>query len=349
MKSIKSKIPRNIERFKEIKVLLICLMILSFNSNVLLSQEINFGTVLMYHKFGESSFPSTSIQIDTFRNHLSFLKEKKFNVLPLSELVDFLENSKNLPEKAVFITIDDGYRSFYNNAFPLLKEFNFPFTIFISTDNVSSDKSSSFMSWDMLSEIKDHKGVIHNHTSDHSNLNKLSNNEIIYKIKKANESIQKNLNFNSDIFSYPYGESNLENEKIVKSLGFRIAFSQHSSHIYRGENIMRLPRFSFNEEFGKLDRFKMILESKALAVYDVIPKDTIINSSFIGMGFSTNHKLNSINCFHSNSVKLETFRIPPNRLEIRFLEPIKKGRNRINCTSRNNKNELLWFGKLLVN
>ena len=94
----------------------------------------DYGTVFMYHRFEESNHPSTNISEEVFRKHLSYLKENNFNVLPVSRLIDFFNGTSSLPEKSVFITIDDGYRSFYNIALPILLEFEFPFSIFISTD-----------------------------------------------------------------------------------------------------------------------------------------------------------------------------------------------------------------------
>ena len=89
----------------------------------------DYATVLMYHRFDEHKYPSTNIMKETFIQHLNFLKENNFNVLPLSMLIDFFRENKSLPEKSVFITIDDAYKSVYDVAYPILKSFNYPFTV----------------------------------------------------------------------------------------------------------------------------------------------------------------------------------------------------------------------------
>jgi len=325
------------------KLLLLFYLVLPMN----ITYAVDFGTVLMYHRFEESNHPSTNISEEVFREHLVYLKENNYNVLPLEKLVDFFKKNSQLPEKSVFITVDDGYKSFYEVALPILLEFKFPFSIFISTNYVSESPNSNFMNWKMLKEIKDLGGSIYNHVSDHSNINNLSKNEIIMKVKESNDSLKKNLGLDPVIFSYPYGISNLENENIIKNLGFELAFGQHSSHIFREENIYRLPRFAFNEEYGNLERFKMIVNSYPLEVYDVTPKDTKFKNNDFRLGFSTNEDINKINCY-SSDLKLSLTKIPPSRIEVRFEDKPKKGINRVNCTSQIGK-KILWYGRILIN
>ena len=86
--------------------------------------------VLMYHRFEDERFPSTSISSKNFQNHIKYLKENNFNILPISDLVLFFNKKNDIPEKSVFLTIDDGYKSFYEHAFPILKNINFLFPFF---------------------------------------------------------------------------------------------------------------------------------------------------------------------------------------------------------------------------
>ena len=92
---------------------------------------------LIYHRFENNLYPSTSISQKNFYKQLQYLKENNFNVLPITTLIDFFYNEKPLPKKSVFITVDDAYKSFYEYAFPILKKFNFPFSIFLSTNFVA--------------------------------------------------------------------------------------------------------------------------------------------------------------------------------------------------------------------
>ena len=308
----------------------------------------SYGTVIMYHRFEEPNLPSTSISLKTFEGHLTYLKENNFNVLPLSKLIDYFYNEKELPKKSIFITVDDGYKSFYEKAYPLLLKFNYPFSIFVSTDYVSNNPDSNFMNWEMLKEIQNNNGSIYNHTSDHSNLNKIPKQEKLNVIKKASKELRKNLRDEAKIFSYPYGISDLEIESILPDLGYDLAFGQQSSHIHKKENRFRLPRFAFNEEFGSIDRFKLIVNSFPIQAYDLIPQDTKIKNTNLRLGFSTDQDISSINCYHSSNISLKTNKIEPSRIEIQMLSAPKKGINRINCTSQVN-GKLFWYGRILIN
>ena len=140
--------------------------LLFFYSNLLAKD--GSAIALIYHRFENNLYPSTSISQKNFYEQLQYLKENNFNVLPITTLIDFFYNEKPLPKKTVFITVDDAYRSFYEYAFPILKEFNFPFSIFLSTNFVANNENSDFMSWEMLREIKKNGGHIFNHSHKHN-------------------------------------------------------------------------------------------------------------------------------------------------------------------------------------
>ena len=85
----------------------------------------------MYHRFNESKYPSTNIQMDIFKKHVSIIYSSGYNFLNPKILPDIFSNEKQ--EKKILLSIDDGYSSFYQNAWPYLKEKKIPFIIFIST------------------------------------------------------------------------------------------------------------------------------------------------------------------------------------------------------------------------
>ena len=200
--------------------------------------------VLMYHRFEAKEYPSTSISKENFYSQLLYLKENNFKVLPLSRLVDFFYNNNPLPSKSIFITIDDAFKSFYNHAFPILKEFNFPFSVFLSTDFVDKKEQSDFMSWEMIKEIKQNEGSIFNHSHKHQSFLKKNLEEVKKDISTADQILQKNLGRLEKIISYPYGESSKSVQKLVQNLGYKIAFSQHSSPISFSEN-----KYNFTHDF----------------------------------------------------------------------------------------------------
>lgn len=329
-----------------LKILFLLLVYFDVRAQILPAE--GYGTVIMYHRFDEDKYEDTSISSELFRSHLEFLNNEGYNVLPISKLVDFYTNEVVLPKKSVFITIDDGFKSFYDKAFPLLKKYQFPFTVFVSTDHVGKNNSSSFMTWDMLRELKLNGGTIHNHTSSHIDMNEVTIKEANNSVIKAQNSIKQELDFTSSVFSFPYGSSSIETEKLIKNLGFKISFGQQSSHAVKNENKFHLPRFAFNEQYGQMDRFKLIMKSFPLLSYEVSPKDKFLNLNTPYFGFSSDQPINDINCYHSSGLELKTQKILPNRVEVRFISKPNKGRNRINCTLFDKDGNLFWYGRILI-
>jgi len=92
----------------------------------------NGAIILMYHSIGDNSELAT-VKVKDFKKQLKYLKKKKFNVIKLSELVKLSEGNKKIQPKTMCLTFDDGYQDNYINVFPLLKKYNFPATIFMST------------------------------------------------------------------------------------------------------------------------------------------------------------------------------------------------------------------------
>ena len=308
--------------------------------------EDNSAIVLMYHRFDEPKYQSTSISSKLFEKHLQLIKENGFNVLNLKDFLDILTNKKKIPKKTLLITVDDAFRSFYDFGFPLLKKYNFPFGIFVSTASVSKDGESDFMSWEMLNEIQEHKGMVFNHTVDHKSLVELSDRMIADQVIKASNEIKQKLGTdNPKIFSYPYGESSERVEKVLEKLGILAAFSQHSAPLNHDDSMLRLPRFSLNNEYGKLDRLKMIFKTKRLPIKNLNFTDAITYEEEIEISFESPMNLEKISCYINQGVNLEK---KINKKEVKLkLKGLKSGqRHRLNCTIINNEN-IYWFGKML--
>ena len=321
----------------------IILFFLTFSPESLFSKQ-GSGIVLVYHRFDEQKHPSTSISSQNFNEQLQYLKKNNYNVLPVSRLIDFFYNSYDLPPKSVFITIDDAFKSFYEKAFPLLKNYNFPFSVFLSTSFVNKNKTSDFMDWEMLDELKRDKGEIYNHSDKHKSFIEYTSTDLIKDIEIAEKKIEKNLGKSDKIISYPYGESNASVKDVVKDLGYKIAFSQHSSPLHFKENKYNLPRFSINDKYGSLERFIKIINTKPMNFTFIKFKNDERNNSF-QFNLKTDFNLNQINCFINNG-DLEKS-INDNILVIKVSNAFKNQRYRLNCTLVKNK-DVYWFGTMII-
>ena len=259
--------------FKLSKIIITLLLALFVFINELLAKE-NSIAVFVYHRFGENNYPSTNIRMPQFKKHLDELIKNNYNVVSIESIIDALHNNKNLPEKTVAITIDDAFFSIYKKAWPILKEKKLPFTIFVSTGPVNSN-SKNYMNWEQLKEMNNQGVTIGHHTKNHFHLVVKKKETIISEIEEASDDFLKNLGYVPDIFAYPYGEYSSEIKEITKNY-FKAAFGQHSGGIYNGIDIFELPRFSLNEQYGDLKRFKFAANSYGLKIKNVLPENKVI-------------------------------------------------------------------------
>ena len=120
----------------------------------------------MYHRFEENKYPSTNIKINDFKEHLRILEENQMSFVNPKNFENELKNNKK--KRKVLLTIDDGFSSFYENAWPILKEKKIPFILFVSTREVGA---FNYMTWDQIREIDKNEFVeIGNHSHSHEYL-----------------------------------------------------------------------------------------------------------------------------------------------------------------------------------
>ena len=100
------------------------------------------ANVFIYHRFGDSRYPSTNIAVSTFASQLRLLKDQHYTVLPLGEIVRRLRRGEPLPERCAALTVDDAFETFWTGAMPLLRKYGYPVTLFVATDTIGG---SSYM------------------------------------------------------------------------------------------------------------------------------------------------------------------------------------------------------------
>ena len=313
-----------------------------------LSAKENSAAIFLYHRFEENKYPSTNIRISQFKQHIEELKKNKYNVISIDEIINALIYKKDLPEKTVGLTIDDAFLSIYKEAWPILKKNKLPFTLFVSTESVTT-KSRNYMNWNHIREMVNSGVSIGHHTKNHLHLTNSNKKNVINEIEEASNDFLKNLGFVPDIFAYPYGEYNLEIKQIVQKY-FKASFGQQSGSLFDEIDIFELPRFSMNEQYGNLKRFMFAANSYGLQMKNILPENkTIQNINPPLLGFTLLNDIeNSIKCYPSHNIKANLTRIGEKRVEIRFDREFPKGRTRINCTT-NDKGKWRWTGFQFLN
>ena len=300
---------------------------------------------LMYHRFNENKYPSTNIQIEIFKKQIEIIKKNNFE---FNNPVEFdLKFFSPKSEKKILITIDDAFSSFYQNAWPYLKENKIPFILFVSTEPIGK---FGYMNWKQIKEIdKEDFAFIGNHSHSHKYLVNLDFEEFKKDIDQSIKIFEEKLGYNPIYFSYPFGEYSLKQKKYI-SQKFKYAFGQHSGVIDINKDKFELPRFPINEKYGDLERFKFLLNLLPLQYKKIIPEEKFITNKnnppeMIVEFFNEQENLNLINCFSNEGNKWDKseIKLDKNKLVIKFREKFLFRRGRINC-SLNDSDGWRWFG-----
>ena len=289
---------------------------------------------IMYHRFDENKYPSTNIKVDIFKKQLELIEESNIEYYDPGKFNNEFYNPKK--NHKILITIDDAFSSFYENAWPILKNKKIPFILFVSTEPVGK---SGYMNWEQIKEISSYEfAYIGNHSHSHEYLLEFSYIEFEKDIKNSIKIFKEKLGYNPIFFSYPFGEYNLKQTKFIES-NFKYGFGQHSGVIDSTKNRFELPRFPINEKYGDLDRFKFILNLFPIPYKSLKPKDKFVskeqNPPTVEINFFDEQKnIKNINCFSNegNQWRNPIMEFKKNALEINFREKFTFRRGRVNCS-----------------
>ncbi len=302
----------------------------------------------MYHRFEENKYPSTNIKIADFKSHINIIKELNFEFISHKQFKSYIDKKDN--KKKILLTIDDGFSSFYKNAWPVLKKNKIPFIIFINTESIGSN---GYMSWEEIKEISEFDFVhIGNHSHTHDYLVDKTDQEIKEDIITSIKIFQKKLNHKTEFFAYPFGEYRLSYKKIVKDLGFNFGFGQHSGVMDSTKDKFELPRFPINEKYGEIKRFKRLLKTIPLPYEKITPEEKYLKKqdnppdvriSFFDDGI----KIKNINCYSNEENKWRKSKIEflsNKELKIILSGKFTTERGRINCSLREDTGQWRWLG-----
>ena len=322
-------------------------------SNSLNDDIDDFGIIsLMYHRFEENKYPSTNIKINDFKEHLKIIEDNKISFVDPKNFED--ELFKNKKQRKILLTIDDGFSSFYENAWPILKKKKIPFILFVNTREVGS---LNYMTWDQIKEVSKENFVeIGNHSHSHEYLVDESDSVIREDIKKSILIFEDKLGKNSKFFSYPFGEYSLNFKEIIKSLKFKYAFGQHSGVLDETKDLYELPRFPINEKYGEIKRFTSLMKTLPFKYQNIYPDEKYLlenkNPPNVKITFYKDIKnLKSLTCYSNEGDKWRQSDIKfedANTLLISINEKFVGERGRINCSLRDSSGFWRWLGVQFV-
>lgn len=265
------------------------------------------GVITIYHHVAEDTPPSTTISPTLFRAHLEYLRDNNFNVMPLTDMLQALKDREPLPERSIAITFDDGYISIYERAFPMLQEFGFPFSLFLSTGPIDR-RQAGYMTWDQVREMSEAGVIIANHMVEHPYMLDREEDETDAEwlwrnrdeLLAAEATIAEETGQNHRVLAYPYGEYNLALKEMLAEEGFT-GLAQNSGAVGYHSDFLALPRYPLASIYANLDTANTKLESLAFNVRQVAPLTPVTSDTrpSTTLDFDEgNYNFSQIGCFY---------------------------------------------------
>ena len=235
--------------------------------------------ILMYHSISNGSqnvhpYYLTLTSPAVFAEQMRFLHENGCHVIDLMTLVESLNTGEEPPPRSVVLTFDDGLCDFYTHAFPVLQEYKFPATVFLTTGPI--DQCACFMgckclTWEEARELRKYGVSFGSHTESHPVLSQIAEKELLQEISRSKERIECETGQSVCAFSYPYAfpeHDRAHREKLVTMLsmsGYKCCVTTRIGTTSNDDDIFCLKRLPVNT----LDD-RRLLEAKIKGGYDWI-------------------------------------------------------------------------------
>jgi peptidoglycan/xylan/chitin deacetylase (PgdA/CDA1 family) len=220
--------------------------------------------VLCYHRFEPKPKDGLAITPADFEAQMQALKDNGFTVLGMGDFLAWRRGEKSIPAKSCVITIDDGYRSSYEVAWPILKKFEYPFTMFIYPAFVRGGAlaGGASLSWEQLREMRDAGVDIQSHTMNHQNLRMKKGKFqsqfatweewLRFEIGESRRVLERQLGISVRALAYPYGNHNEEIRAVAMEAGYEAAFSVYGQRLSYHSPADQLGRYAVESTKPKI-------------------------------------------------------------------------------------------------
>lgn len=236
-------------------------------------------TILIYHKIGDNRTPTTNVSIKKFKEQMRYLHDKGYEVLELKKVVNMIKNHKKLPKKSVVLTFDDGYKTVFKNAFPVIKKYGYPATVFLPTEAIEK-RYPDYMTLNQIKTMMKYGIDFESHSYSHPRMaykpknwtNKHYEKWIMGELTKSIEFFKKHFGYKPYAFAIPYGEYNKVVINTAKRAGFKAILTQDPGSVSIYTPLYLIPREPIlGKYWSTMKHFKEVLSEEYLPIKKRIP------------------------------------------------------------------------------
>jgi peptidoglycan/xylan/chitin deacetylase (PgdA/CDA1 family) len=253
--------------------------------------------IFCYHRLVDKvRYPGTEITPAAFEAEMKALKDRGITVISLQDLLAWKRGEKNIPPRCAVITFDDGWKSQYEVAWPILKKLGYPVTMFIYTEGVSGGSlaGGQAITWEQLADMRDNGVDIQAHTATHQDLReghlimvmepggkrtkkKLTGAEyeqwLQSEVVAPKQLLEQRLGIRVNCFAVPFGNYNDHVKEIARNAGYEAMFTVYGQPITYNSPLDAIGRYAIEANKPKVfeDALKMMGTSSggAAAVAEV--------------------------------------------------------------------------------
>jgi len=233
--------------------------------------------IFVYHRFADDRYKSANTTIKELRKQFEYFKQNNYEVVPLSKILDKLNNKEEIPKKWVALTIDDAYKSFYDNGLEVFKQYHYPFSLYVYVE-AAEKEYGDFMTWEEIKETSKY-GEIGLHSYSHNRLQNFTNQELIIDTQKAYDTFVKNTGIKPQTYAYPYGEYNEKVKNTLKNVfPFRSILNQSTGSVTSKTDIYDIPRIALVGEVNINHKLRYTTFDAQWIEPKIFPKDGILRN-----------------------------------------------------------------------
>jgi peptidoglycan/xylan/chitin deacetylase (PgdA/CDA1 family) len=230
----------------------------------------------------------------TFVQHLQYLEMTGYNVIPLRHLYEYVSGTRaSIPKNAVVITIDDGWRSTYTEAFPELQKRRFPFTVFIYPNIIG--KTANALTWKQIREMADAGVDVQSHSLTHPYLTKRRHRNMTDKayvewlqgeLAQSKKILEKETGTKVQFLAYPYGDYDTHVAEASAAAGYEAALTCDFGRVRKGSDPLRMKRFVIDDRMD-FAAFRRYMGASPLKLAEMTPKPGVVDTGIIAPGVTT--------------------------------------------------------------
>ncbi|HCC00902.1 MAG TPA: hypothetical protein DEP42_06795 [Ruminococcaceae bacterium] len=214
--------------------------------------------ILMYHSITTVKGNNLCVPTAQFAAQMAWLKSNGYTTLSMEEVYAHLSTHTALPDKAVVVTLDDGYFDNYTHAYPILKQNKQKATVFMISGKIGT---SNYMVASQLKEMSQNGIEIQDHTVSHGHLSKMSYAQQVAELRNSKTTLEKIIGRPVNFVAYPYGDYDQNTLQATKEVGYKMAFRENGGTASITDPILEVRR-SYVRAADDLDAFSKIVQAK---------------------------------------------------------------------------------------